>query len=118
MFPKRRFSAAMASDPSSEAADEGAPAGTGSFYYVVSCEATPRRCNGHAELCDRRFDEVAHATTHNAMSSEQDGWIFPNQSFDVPRQLEAGVRALMLDTHDWFGEASLCRPKLRRETAR
>ncbi len=56
-------------------------------------------CNGHHELCERSFDEARYATTHNAMSSAADGWTGPNQNLDVLAQLEAGVRALMLDTY-------------------
>lgn len=63
--------------------------------FVVEAPA----CNGSAELCDRRYDEVSHATTHNAMSSAEDGWLAPNQRHDMLRQLHDGVRALMIDTH-------------------
>ncbi len=56
-------------------------------------------CNGHVELCERPFDEVAYPTTHNAMSSEAAGWLPPNQHFGMTRQLTDGVRALMLDTY-------------------
>jgi hypothetical protein len=56
-------------------------------------------CNGHPELCDRRFDEVAYATTHNAMSSEEDGFIAPNQNLRLVQQLEDGIRGFMLDVH-------------------
>lgn len=67
---------------------------------VGEIEATPDvRCNGHRELCDRSYADVRTITTHNAMSNANDGWIGPNQTLDVPDQLEAGVRALMLDTY-------------------
>lgn len=65
-------------------------------------------CNGAPEPCDRRFDEVAYATTHNAMSNVEDGFIGPNQQVSVVHQLDAGVRALMLDTHYDGGVAYLC----------
>lgn len=58
------------------------------------------RCNGFRELCDRRFDQVAHPTTHNAMSNAEEGWLGPNQNYSVTRQLDDGVRGLMLDT--WY----------------
>jgi len=57
------------------------------------------RCNGHPELCDRRYDEVAVVMTHNAMSSEEDGFVSPNQNRRLWRQLEDGVRGFMLDVH-------------------
>lgn len=65
-------------------------------------------CNGAPQLCDRRFDEVAYATTHNAMSNVEDGFAGPNQQVSVVHQLEAGVRGLMLDTHYDGGVAYLC----------
>ncbi|MBM4267181.1 MAG: hypothetical protein FJ144_11335 [Deltaproteobacteria bacterium] len=65
-------------------------------------------CNGSLALCDRRFDEVAYATTHNAMANQEDGFLFPNQRFAVPRQLDDGIRSLMLDTHYRQGVVTLC----------
>ena len=56
-------------------------------------------CNGDHALCSRRFDQVRYATTHNAMSNAANGWLGPNQNLDVPAQLAAGVRGLMLDTY-------------------
>jgi len=58
-------------------------------------------CNGHAELCDRRYDEVAYATTHNSMASPDVVKVWPEQDGDLTAQLDAGVRALMIDTHYW-----------------
>jgi len=66
------------------------------------------RCNGHATLCDRRLDEVALATTHNAMASEERGYLGANQRRAIPTQLLDGVRGLMLDVHDWEGGTWLC----------
>lgn len=68
----------------------------------------PEFCNGARELCARRFDEVAHPTTHNAMSNADDGWVAPNQEHGIARQLADGVRALMLDTHLFRDEPYLC----------
>jgi hypothetical protein len=65
-------------------------------------------CNGAPELCDRRYDQVAYATTHNAMSNMEDGFTGPNQRYGVARQLEDGVRGLMLDTYNSAGVVSLC----------
>ena len=62
-------------------------------------------CNGARQLCDRRFDQVAYATTHNAMSARFDPYDFSivisNQCSGVPTQLADGIRALMLDIHLW-----------------
>ena len=62
-------------------------------------------CNGSDELCERRFDQVVYATTHNAMAAQlaPSPWFFffANQCDGVPIQLEDGIRALMLDFH-WY----------------
>ncbi|HEY8515592.1 MAG TPA: hypothetical protein VIS07_08765 [Candidatus Binatia bacterium] len=65
-------------------------------------------CNGAPELCDRRFDQVAYVTTHNANSNVEDGFVGPNQRYGVARQLADGVRGLMLDTYYDAGEVVLC----------
>ncbi|TNE91556.1 MAG: phosphatidylinositol-specific phospholipase C domain-containing protein [Deltaproteobacteria bacterium] len=66
-------------------------------------------CNGHDVLCQLPFDEVAVAMTHNAMSSAEDDWLAPNQTYAMPRQLEDGVRGFMIDTHyDDDGTPALC----------
>jgi hypothetical protein len=55
-------------------------------------------CNGHAELCDLRYDEVAYVTAHNAMSAaDAPGWFLAEQPHGVSAQLDGGVRGLMLD---------------------
>jgi hypothetical protein len=68
-------------------------------------EVGPRAtaCNGHAELCDRRLDEVTFLGTHNSMSAaDQPGWYFAHQYTGIREQLDAGVRALLLDS--WYGQ--------------
>jgi hypothetical protein len=64
------------------------------------------RCNGHAPLCDRRLDEVAFLGTHNSMAAAGErGWLFASQDAGIPRQLNDGVRALLIDTHYGFPTA-------------
>ena len=61
-------------------------------------------CNGHVELCDRPFDEVAYAAAHNAMSVlTEPGWYLAEQTDPIPVQLDQGVRALLVDV--WPGRA-------------
>jgi len=62
----------------------------------------------HDPLLLKPYDQVAWATTHNAMSAGDDGWYVPSQQHDVPTQLRAGVRGLMLDVHEEDGEPWLC----------
>ena len=67
-------------------------------------------CNGHVELCARRLDEVALPATHNSHASYEDG--FPqangNQEYGVARQLDDGVRGLLMDIYESDGEVVLC----------
>jgi hypothetical protein len=56
-------------------------------------------CEGHAELCDRPFDEVVLPATHNAMSAPLKGWYSAEQDRSIGGQLEDGIRGLLLDTH-------------------
>ncbi|MDB4929404.1 MAG: putative integral rane protein [Myxococcaceae bacterium] len=70
-------------------------------------------CNGAAALCDRRYDQVVYPTAHNAMSNSDEGWYVPNQRHPIGRALRDGIRALMLDTHYYRGEAYLCHDDCR-----
>jgi hypothetical protein len=73
------------------------------------CAPTPPRlCNGHASLCDRPLDRVALPSTHNAMSSSEEGWTAPNHRFPPQRQLDDGVRGMLLDTYLWNDVPHLC----------
>jgi hypothetical protein len=59
-------------------------------------------CNGHAELCDRRFDQVAYVASHNSMSvAGAPGWFLGEQADPIPVQLDQGVRVLLVDV--WAG---------------
>lgn len=81
----------------------------GEFANANIAEAQPvLLINGRADLADRRYNEVAYATTHNAMSSNQAGYIFPNQISNMRKQLDDGIRALMLDVHLKDGRLALC----------
>lgn len=68
----------------------------------------PSECNGHAELCDRHYDEIAFPATHNAMSNFELGWAAANQNFSMTRQLDDGIRAMLIDTHAWNDDLYLC----------
>jgi len=69
---------------------------------------TNPKCNGHEELCERRYDAIAHPMTHNAMSNAAAEWVAPNQAVGISQQLEDGIRGLMLDTYEEEGELLLC----------
>lgn len=66
----------------------------------LSVQLAYAQCNGDQALCDKRFNEVAFLTTHNAFNAEEDNFNLPNQTYGLTRQLNDGVRALMLDVYD------------------
>lgn len=76
---------------------------------LAACASEPpRRCNGHEALCDRPLDRVALPATHNAMSNSDEGWRAPNHRHPPRRQLDDGVRGMLLDTYLWNGAPHLC----------
>ncbi|WP_237532601.1 hypothetical protein [Streptomyces sp. SID8352] len=90
---------------------------------VAMTGSSPRICQGSTELCDARYDEIAQLAAHNAMATTADRFIGPLQDPDIVGQLNAGVRALLLDTHRWERpeevaerlNASEFTPELRRQ---
>ena len=73
-------------------------------------------CNGSSLLCDRRVDEVVFAATHNSMSNvDMPGWMFPQQNSSIRRQLEAGIRGLLIDVHNGVPVEGTVRTDLEAE---
>lgn len=66
------------------------------------------KCNGFKELCGRRFDEVIYPTTHNSMSSKELNYFAPNQGPRMSKQLEDGVRGMLIDVHKDNGKLLFC----------
>jgi hypothetical protein len=57
-------------------------------------------CNGSPTLCSRPLDEVIFAGTHNSFAaSREPGWYFASQTYPIPRQLQDGIRAILIDIH-------------------
>ena len=61
------------------------------------------QCNGSLNLCSKQYNDVAYLTTHNAFNTDEDGLLFPNQTYNIASQLNDGVRGLMIDVYDHFG---------------
>ena len=69
------------------------------FLYFITFNFYGQ-CNGSNDLCNKRYNEVAYLTTHNAFNSKQDRYLFPNQKSNIAEQLNNGVRGLMIDVYD------------------
>lgn len=66
----------------------------------------PEACNGYPQLCGKRIDQVTIPATHNSMSAAAEpGWFLPNQRYGIIRQLDDGIRGLLIDTHYGIGQA-------------
>ena len=73
------------------------------FLLFITAPGLRAQCNGAAQLCTKRYDQVAYLTTHNAFNSDEGGFSLPNQTYDMETQLNDGVRAFMIDVYNWFG---------------
>jgi hypothetical protein len=91
--------------PSPPAAADAAPPAMSSTGLPATCARGAKRtdkpttCNGAAALCERTYDRVVVPMTHNAMSNRDEGWGVPNQTHGLARQLDDGIRGMMLDLH-------------------
>jgi hypothetical protein len=74
------------------------------------CSSAPSgtACNGHDELCGRRYDQVAFPGTHDAYSNVAENFGAPDQSYTLTRQLNDGVRVLHFEISLYLGDAYLC----------
>jgi hypothetical protein len=67
--------------------------------FFRSYRYPPILCNGSKLLCDKKINDIAYLTSHNAMGVSGEGFFGPTQEKSVAEQLQLGVRALMIDTH-------------------
>jgi len=76
---------------------------------TASPAAAASVCNGRAELCNRRYDQVTFPSSHNSHANTSEGYtINASQSQTITQQLAAGVRGLELDFWNYNGVISLC----------
>ena len=73
------------------------------FVFQFTFQISYSQCNGSPILCLKKYNDIAYLTTHNAFNSDQDGFLFPNQTYNIASQLNAGVRGLMIDVYNHFG---------------
>lgn len=72
------------------------------ILFVALTNAYPQ-FNTSLQLSEKKYNEIAFLTTHNAFNSAQDNFIFPNQNYGITRQLVDGVRCLMIDVYNVDG---------------
>lgn len=65
-------------------------------------------CNGSPVLCERRYDQVTFAGTHNAFSTREENFGAANQTHVVPTQLEDGIRVLHMETFRFDDDDYVC----------
>lgn len=81
------------------------PAALPQSTAVAAVAQDPTACNGHPELCDRAFNDVAFPASHNSMSAaDQPGWYLAEQPTTMVQSLDDGIRVFLIDT--WYGQAT------------
>ncbi|KAH7262126.1 PLC-like phosphodiesterase [Fusarium tricinctum] len=73
------------------------------FLYVAAVWAA---CNGHDELCKRKYSDITFIGTHN--SAFVGKLPVHNQYISVTEQLDLGVRLLQAQTQDKDGDIQMC----------
>ncbi|KAJ4422031.1 hypothetical protein N0V82_003327 [Gnomoniopsis sp. IMI 355080] len=63
-------------------------------------------CNGHVELCDRRYSNLTFIGAHDSPFVGDD--MADNQNITISEQLAMGVRFLQGQTHDKEGTIEMC----------
>ncbi len=68
------------------------------MYPMIAHTRPALVCNGHSQLCERRYNEVAYAAAHNAQSYKLSA--VNNQDQDITQQLKNGIRAMKIPV--WY----------------
>lgn len=78
------------------------------FAAMATARPTPKHeiCNGHGELCSRRYSNITFVGAHDSPFVGDD--IADNQRVSIADQLEMGVRFLQGQTHTDDGTIRLC----------
>lgn len=76
------------------------------FFVAPARQAAAQICNGHAELCDRRYSNITFIGSHDSAFVGTD--VADNQETSVTDQLAQGVRFLQAQTHLENNTIELC----------
>ncbi len=83
----------------------GAAPSTSPVTTVATGQSDSTACEGHVQLCDRRYNDVAFAAAHNAMSAaDAPGWFLAEQPTGPVGALDAGIRTLLIDSY--YGQST------------
>ncbi|KAF5025244.1 hypothetical protein F66182_2710 [Fusarium sp. NRRL 66182] len=66
------------------------------------------KCNGYAELCDRKYSNITFIGTHNSAFEKSSHFVRGNQGITVTQQLNLGVRFLQAPMHFHRGRGRMC----------
>jgi len=75
--------------------------GAGLYLRPATDKVRGEVCNGRADLCDLRLDQVVMAGSHNSQAAADADFLGPNQDWTIPRQMQSGVRALLIKSMYW-----------------
>jgi hypothetical protein len=67
---------------------------------LFSCGKVTLNNTDGPDLLPKKYNEVCFLMTHNAMNNSERGYTIPNQTHSISKQLQNGVRGLMIDTYD------------------
>lgn len=73
------------------------------FFVVIIKSILFSQCVENPSVCNKPYNEIAFLTTHNAFNTAENNFNLPNQHYSISRQLNEGVRALMIDVYNQFG---------------
>lgn len=80
--------------------------------YFVSlaaiCNNDTMVCNGYKALCDMPYNEVSFPSSHNSMSNQEKDWFPPDHLFGLTRQMQDGIRGLVLDVFFYKHSIYMC----------
>lgn len=98
-------------DASSSAGSTTSGSSSGPGPGTTTTGAPPiELCNGEAVLCDRPYDQIVFPGAHNANSARAWGYaeLNANHQSGMDVMLEAGLRVLLIDVHEFEGETTMC----------
>lgn len=79
----------------------------GAAFALPGVGAKPaQKCNGHSELCSRRYTDITFVGAHD--SSFVGDEVADNQDISIPEQLAMRVRFLQAQTHLKDGQVHMC----------